>query len=88
MVVSIGGVPVGAEDGAPGPARPGQAGRARRDIARGLSACALAAALAPVVADFRPQHPGLGKAEGDTALDQAYRGRRIRGVWTPAFGAA
>ncbi|MFC9913645.1 tyrosinase family oxidase copper chaperone [Streptomyces sp. NPDC127197] len=91
MVVSTGGVPVGVEDGVPGPARPGPAGRTRRAVARGLRACALAAALAtPVVAALRPQRPlsGPGNTAGDTAFDQTYRGRRIRGVWTPARGAA
>ncbi|GGW79388.1 tyrosinase family oxidase copper chaperone [Streptomyces lomondensis] len=90
MCVSNDGVPVGAEDGAPDLARPGPAGETRRDLARALFACALAAALAPVVAAFRPLGPGSppGKAEGDTAFDQTYRGRRIRGVWTPARSAA
>ncbi|MFD7277019.1 tyrosinase family oxidase copper chaperone [Streptomyces sp. NPDC059862] len=91
MIASTGGVPVGAEDGAPGPARPGPAGRTRRAVTRGLRACALAAALAaPVAAALRPQRPasGPGNAAGDTTFDQTYRGRRIRGVWIPARGAA
>ncbi|WP_409472034.1 tyrosinase family oxidase copper chaperone [Streptomyces sp. HC307] len=92
MVVSSGGAPVGAEDGAPDPARSAPAGRTRRAVARGLRACALAAALAaPVVAVLRPQRPlsGPGNAAGDdTTFDETYRGRRIRGVRIPARGAA
>ncbi|MGP4092691.1 tyrosinase family oxidase copper chaperone [Streptomyces sp. KR55] len=90
MVVSTGGVPVGAEDGAPGPALPGPAGRTRRAVVRGLRACALAAALAaPVFAALRPHRTGSAPRNADdTAFDQTYRGRRIRGVWIPARGAA
>jgi hypothetical protein len=92
MVVSIGGAPVSAEDGAPAPARPGPAGSTRRAAARGLGACAIAAALAPVVAAIRPHRPvsgsGSGHAARDTVFDETYRGRRLRGVWTPAGGPA
>ncbi|MFI6205149.1 tyrosinase family oxidase copper chaperone [Streptomyces sp. NPDC051041] len=93
MVVSAGGTPVGAEDGAPDrPAGPGPEARTRRHVARGLGACALAAALAPLVAASRPQRPGPGpglrSAAGDTAFDQTYRGRRIRGVRTSPCGTA
>ncbi|MGW3723878.1 tyrosinase family oxidase copper chaperone [Streptomyces sp. NPDC000851] len=88
MVVSVDGVPVGAEDGAPDPARPGPVGRTRRDLARGLRACALTAALASAVACLRPRRPGAGNAPGDAAFAQTYRGRRIRGVWIPARSAA
>lgn len=90
MVVSIGGAPVDAEDGAPAPARPGPAGRTRRAVARGLPLCALAAALAPVVAALRTPRPGRGpgNAAGDTGFDETYRGRRIRGVRAPARGTA
>ncbi|MEU9290855.1 tyrosinase family oxidase copper chaperone [Streptomyces sp. NPDC048275] len=88
MGVSVGGVPVGAEDRAPGPARPVPAGRTRRDLVRGLRACVLGAALASVVAASRPRLPGAGPAPGDTVFDQTYRGRRIRGVWIPASSAA
>ncbi|CAL9462827.1 hypothetical protein SUDANB176_02677 [Streptomyces sp. enrichment culture] len=100
MVVSIGGAPVGAEDGAPGPARPGPAGRTRREVTRGLRACALTAALAPLLTAFRSPHlrPGHGgdapdgTASGRTSSDRApfdrtHRGRRIQGVWIPARGA-
>ncbi|MFF3329452.1 tyrosinase family oxidase copper chaperone [Streptomyces sp. NPDC002888] len=91
MVVGIGGVPVGAEDGAQGPARPRPVGRTRRDVARGLRGWMLTAALAPVVAAFRPWRPGSagpGRAQGDTVFDETYRGHRIRGVWDPARDAA
>ncbi|PAZ17239.1 tyrosinase [Streptomyces sp. SA15] len=90
MVVSIGGALVDGADGAQSPARPGPTGRTRRAVARGLPACALAAALAPVFAALRPQRPGSGpgSSAGDTVFDETYRGRRIRGVWTPARGAA
>ncbi|MET9380369.1 tyrosinase family oxidase copper chaperone [Streptomyces sp. NPDC002928] len=91
MVVSIGGVPAGAEDGAPGPERPGPESRTRRDTARGLLTCALAvAALAPVGAAFRSSHPGSARGDapgGDAAFDQTYCGRRIRGMWTLVRGA-
>ncbi|MFF4830572.1 tyrosinase family oxidase copper chaperone [Streptomyces sp. NPDC001315] len=91
MVVSIGGVPAGVEDGAPGPERPGPAGRTRRDTARGLLTGALAvAALAPMGAAFRSSRPGFAPGDapgGDTAFDQTYCGRRIRGMWTPVRGA-
>ncbi|MGC2999791.1 tyrosinase family oxidase copper chaperone [Streptomyces sp. G35A] len=91
MVVSIGGAPVGAGNGTQGPARPGPAGRTRRDVARGLRACALAAALAPLLTAFRPPRrdtgPGDDTPDG-TPFDRTHRGRRIRGVWIPARGPA
>lgn len=91
MVVSIGGAPTGAEDATPGTARPRAAGRTRRDVARGLRACALAAALAPLLTAFRSPRPrpepGDGAADG-LAFDHTHRGHRIRGVWIPAPGAA
>ncbi|MEU0386318.1 tyrosinase family oxidase copper chaperone [Streptomyces chartreusis] len=87
MVVSIGGGPEGG--GAPARARAGQAGRTRREVTRGLRACALAAALAaPVAAAFRLRRPGPGNAPDDTAFDQTYRSRRIRGTWIPSDGPA
>jgi hypothetical protein len=88
MVVSIGKVPAGAEDGAPGAARPGPVGRTRRDATRGLLACGLAA-LASVGAAFWSSRPGsaTGSALGDLSFDQTYGGRRIRGVWMPAHSA-
>ncbi|MEU9439780.1 tyrosinase family oxidase copper chaperone [Streptomyces sp. NPDC048304] len=92
MVVSFGGGPVGAEDGAPGPGESEPAGRTRRDAARRLLACALAAALAPMAEASRSSRPGSGtgpgNAPGGTAFDQTHRGSRIRGVWIPARGAA
>ncbi|MFG2132337.1 tyrosinase family oxidase copper chaperone [Streptomyces sp. NPDC048751] len=89
MGVGIDGVPVGAEIGATGPVRPGPAGTTRRDVARGLRACALAAALAPVAGALPTQPPGSGpgRAPDDTVFAQTYRGHRIRGAWTPAHGA-
>ncbi|RZB14706.1 tyrosinase [Streptomyces sp. F001] len=90
MVVSVGGAPVGDADGTPGPGRPGPSGTTRRDLALGLRACALTAALASAVAVFRPWRPGAGpwNAPGDAVFAQTYRGRRIRGVWIPARSAA
>ncbi|CAL9466343.1 hypothetical protein SUDANB15_02723 [Streptomyces sp. enrichment culture] len=78
MVISIGGAPVGAEDEAPGPARPGPAGpgpegRTRREVTRGLRACALTAALAPLLTAFRAPHPRSGRGGGvpdGTAADR------------------
>jgi hypothetical protein len=86
MVVSVGEVPEGAEDGAPNPVRPEPAGRTRRDLARGLRACALTAVLASAFAAFRAGDPGSGRAPADPAFDATYRGRRIRGVWIPGRG--
>jgi hypothetical protein len=56
-------------------------------VARDLRACALAAALAPVVVAFGSQCAGSGQPPSGTAFAQTYRGRRIRGVWAPARGA-
>jgi hypothetical protein len=91
MVVSVGGVAVGAEPGAnsqarPGPARVPRVGR--RDLLRGLLAAAGALALAPVVAASRP--PGQADNPGEIGFDETYRGRHIRGIKTTAgraFGA-
>ncbi|AQS69539.1 tyrosinase family oxidase copper chaperone [Streptomyces pactum] len=90
MVISSGDVPVGAEEAAPAPALPGPEGRTRRDVARGLRACALVAALTPVVAASRPPRSRSvpTDAPGGPDFDQTYRGRRVRGVWIPARGAA
>ncbi|MYS92567.1 MULTISPECIES: tyrosinase family oxidase copper chaperone [Streptomyces] len=86
MVVSIGGGPAGG--GAPTPARPERAGRTRREVTRGLRACALAATLAaPVAAAFRLRRPGTENVLGEAAFDQTYRSRRIRGTWTPSAGS-
>ncbi|GGK46991.1 hypothetical protein GCM10010094_03720 [Streptomyces flaveus] len=89
MVVSIGGVPAGAEDGVLGATRPGPAGRTRRDATHGLLACALAAALSPVAAAFWSSRPGsaTGNSLGDIAFDQTYCGRRVRGMWMPVRSA-
>lgn len=99
MVVTIGAAPAGTGDGPPGPARPGPAGRTRRDAARWL-ARALAAALAPEAVACSAAHrdsvpvpasasaSASGKAPDGTAFDQTYRGRRIRGVRAPADGMA
>lgn len=90
MVVSVGGEPAGTEDGAPGPVRSGPAGRTRRNAARRLLACALAAVLAPMAEACLPSRPGSAPEDksGSTAFDQTHRGSRIRGVWTPARGKA
>ncbi|MFJ5263794.1 tyrosinase family oxidase copper chaperone [Streptomyces sp. NPDC088387] len=82
MVVSVGGVPVGAE---PGPARrhrPGRARGSRRDLLRALLAPAGALVIAPLVAASRPARPG--DPPPDLAFDEVHRGRRIRGVRTSA----
>ncbi|WP_328871480.1 tyrosinase cofactor [Streptomyces sp. NBC_00287] len=85
MVVSVGGVAVGAE-----PGKAGQGGR--RDVLRGLLAAVGALALAPVVAASRPPAPAQGRDNpGEVAFDETYRGRHIRGIRTSAgrtFGAA
>ncbi|MFI8945213.1 tyrosinase family oxidase copper chaperone [Streptomyces sp. NPDC053750] len=80
----------GAADGAQGPTQPEPMGRTRRDMARGLRACALAAALAPALTAMWPECPQSlpGSAARDTGFDVTHRGRRIRGVRTPARGPA
>ncbi|MHC3451950.1 tyrosinase family oxidase copper chaperone [Streptomyces prasinus] len=87
MVVPMGQAPRGAGDAAPRPAPPGPANRTRRDVARGLRAGALAGVLAPVLTAFRSPRPGPAETDppGGTApaFEQTYRGRRLRGVWTP-----
>ncbi|MET9758093.1 tyrosinase family oxidase copper chaperone [Streptomyces sp. NPDC006372] len=88
MVVSVGGGPVGAEDGGPDPVWHRAVGRTRRDAARGLYSCVLIAALTSASAASRPQRPRPGIAPSDTAFDVAYRGRRIRGRWFPECGTA
>ena len=80
MVISTGGVPVDTDDAAPGPA-----GTTRRDLAHGVRAAALAAALTALVAAAPPPR---GSLPGGTGFAQTYRGRRIRGVRTPARGPA
>ncbi|MFI6035335.1 tyrosinase family oxidase copper chaperone [Streptomyces sp. NPDC051315] len=60
--------------------------RIRRDVLRGLLGAAAALALAPVVAASRPTRRQDGPA--DTAFDETYRGRRLRGVLLPAVRAA
>ncbi|WP_055693298.1 tyrosinase family oxidase copper chaperone [Streptomyces prasinopilosus] len=92
MNVPIDPAPTGAGDTAPRPAPPGPAGRTRRDVARGLRAGALAGALAPVLAAFRSPRPGPAETDppggSAPAFAQTYRGRRLRGVWTPGHTAA
>ncbi|MFI6404480.1 tyrosinase family oxidase copper chaperone [Streptomyces sp. NPDC050548] len=73
MSVSVGGVSVGRES-----ARPGSVRRTRREALRGAFGAVLAVALVPVVAASRPTRSG--EDPGDTAFDETYRGRRIRGV--------
>ncbi|MGW1213723.1 tyrosinase family oxidase copper chaperone [Streptomyces sp. NPDC002499] len=86
MVVSVGGVPVGAEPAAKGGARGGPAQGTRRDVLRGLLVPAVALALAPVVAASRPVHDE--PRPGDGAFDETYRGRHIVGVPTAAAHAS
>ncbi|MFJ9196670.1 tyrosinase family oxidase copper chaperone [Streptomyces flaveolus] len=92
MTTDMGGAPARAEDQdeAPGPARFRQTGRTRRDLARGLRAAALAAALAPALTAFRStrHRPLPGSGPRDTGFDVTHRGRRIKGVRTPARGPA
>ncbi|MFD4261686.1 tyrosinase family oxidase copper chaperone [Streptomyces sp. NPDC058534] len=90
MIVSMGRAPMDAADEASGPARPGPEGSTRRDVARGLRACALAAALTSALGAFlSPRLRSLaGNVPRDTGFDVTYRGRRIRGVRTPASGSA
>jgi hypothetical protein len=90
MVVSVGGVPMGAEQGTGSPARSGPEWRTRREIRRGLLAFVAALALAPVVAASRASRPadgpeGSGNVQ-DTAFDEVYHGRRIQGTLLPAAG--
>ncbi|KOG29129.1 tyrosinase cofactor [Streptomyces resistomycificus] len=85
MVVSAGGVPVGAEPSATSAVRGGPVRGSRRDLLRGLLAPAVALALTPIVAASRPL-----RADGppaDLAFDETYRGRHIRGVRTSATAA-
>ncbi|MFF0969550.1 tyrosinase family oxidase copper chaperone [Streptomyces sp. NPDC003703] len=80
-------------DGTGTVAAAGTGGSTRREVARRLLTCAAVAALAPVTAASRPPGaaPGTGTSPwstpGGTAFDETYRGRRIRGVWTPERGA-
>ncbi|MFK4146358.1 tyrosinase family oxidase copper chaperone [Streptomyces sp. NPDC004065] len=73
-------------DTAPDPARPAPRGTTRRNAVRGLAACALAAPLAPVAAAPRTGHEAqeAGATAGHPGFEETYRGRRIRGVRTPA----
>jgi hypothetical protein len=84
MTTDMGGAPARAEDQdeAPGPARPRRTGRTRRDLARGLRAGALAAALAPALTAFRAtrHRPLPGSGPRDTGFDVTHRGHRIKGV--------
>ncbi|MGW1722982.1 tyrosinase family oxidase copper chaperone [Streptomyces sp. NPDC002306] len=81
MVVSMGGsVAVGAERPTASPARPGPG--TRRDLLRGLLACAAAVALVPLVGASRPPRAVDGPdATGEARdFDETYHGRRIQGV--------
>ncbi|MGW2237371.1 tyrosinase cofactor [Streptomyces sp. NPDC001759] len=79
MVVSAGGVAVGAEG------EPTRAGT-RREMLRGLLTPAMALALTPVVAASRP---ASGKPRlGEEAFDETYHGRRIQGFRTAAAAMA
>ncbi|MGC0331900.1 hypothetical protein RKD23_004890 [Streptomyces sp. SAI-170] len=87
MVVGVGGVPVGAEQGPGRPAGPARVSGTRRDVMRGLLASAAALTLAPVVAASRPvdrEQPDDGRPgdglPGDDTFDEMYQGHHIRGV--------
>ncbi|WP_405872623.1 tyrosinase family oxidase copper chaperone [Streptomyces sp. NBC_00005] len=90
MGVRADGAPMGAERGAEGPVRSGPERRTWRVIRRGLLASAATLALAPLVAASRaPRHAGDPEGSGDTkesAFDEVYRGRRIKGAPLPAAG--
>ncbi|MFJ5773445.1 tyrosinase family oxidase copper chaperone [Streptomyces sp. NPDC093094] len=85
MVVDVGGVAVGPDQGPTrpvGPPGPAPASGTRRDVMRGLLASAGALALAPVVAASRPVHrerPDDARPGGE-AFDEVYQGHHIRGV--------
>ncbi|MFF4500013.1 tyrosinase family oxidase copper chaperone [Streptomyces sp. NPDC001401] len=75
MVVSTGGVPMGGEQ------RPGQA------IRRRLLVSIAALALAPVLAASRVPRRAVGSGgAAESAFDEVYRGRRIRGAPLSAAG--
>ncbi|NNN34369.1 tyrosinase co-factor [Streptomyces sp. S3(2020)] len=89
MVVSVGGVAVGAVGAEPGvdsQARPGSARGGRRDVLRGLLAGVGALAFAPLVAASRP--PRKGDDPGALGFEETYRGRRVHGVRTSAGRAS
>ncbi|MEV0633472.1 tyrosinase family oxidase copper chaperone [Streptomyces sp. NPDC050619] len=84
MVVSTGGVPVGAKPPAAGPGG-GPARGTRRELLRGLLVPAAALAFAPVVAASGPSRSAEPPA--DVAFEETYRGRRIRGIRISAAAA-
>ncbi|QTD98633.1 tyrosinase family oxidase copper chaperone [Streptomyces cyanogenus] len=80
MVVGADGVAVGAERRTTaGAGRP-----SRREVARGLLACAAVLAPAPVVTASRPALPARHPDRG--CFEETYRGRRIQGVAVPDAG--
>ncbi|MEV5544572.1 tyrosinase family oxidase copper chaperone [Streptomyces sp. NPDC052309] len=83
------GASAGAGSATPGARPTGPAGSTRRDLARGLRACALAAALAPALTALRrPPSRAAANAPHDSGFDVTHRGRRIQGARLPARGAA
>ncbi|MCD9872257.1 tyrosinase cofactor [Streptomyces guryensis] len=75
MVVTADGVPMGGEQ------------RARRAIRRRVLASLAALALAPVLAASRVPRRALGSGgAAESAFDEVYRGRRIRGSLLTAAG--
>ncbi|MEU7468340.1 tyrosinase family oxidase copper chaperone [Streptomyces sp. NPDC044984] len=91
MVVNTGGTPVDITDGTPEAARPGPVGGTRREVVRGLRACALTVTLAPLLAASRSPYLRPAREDGvpdGAAFDRIHRGRRIRGTWFPARDAA
>ncbi|MFF4749943.1 tyrosinase family oxidase copper chaperone [Streptomyces sp. NPDC002514] len=82
MVVSAGGVPVGAERASGSRERTDPPERTRREAGRVLLGTTAALALTPLVAASRPAWPA-GASAGH-AFDETYQGRRIRGAPVPA----
>jgi hypothetical protein len=91
MVVDTDEVTVGTQPRAHGRARPGPPGTSRRGMLCGLLGSVGALLLTPVVA-FLParhraahaDHTHADHTHADHAFAETYRGRRIRGVRTPA----
>ncbi|MEH0578661.1 MULTISPECIES: tyrosinase family oxidase copper chaperone [Streptomyces] len=83
MVANADGVPVTAVP--LGAVRQRRARGTRRNLLRGLLGAGAALALAPVVAAFQSPGPQDGSADiPPGSFEEMYRGRRLRGVLTPA----
>lgn len=79
MAVSADGVPVSVVQGAGTAVSRGPERRTRRELGRLLFASA-AVALTPVVTASRPSRSAELPPDTDTAFDETYRGRRIKGA--------